>query len=107
MRNAATLESILTKDKRGRVVYNLLETEQNYTAQLEVMQNYFYSNLVSKQIITEHSANLIFYGICIFELIEADLHDFHMMFYKKLEILVSTWDQSKTKIGALFIQHVI
>jgi hypothetical protein len=63
------LEEALVKDKRGCVVWNLLETEQNYTNQLGVIQTYFYKRLIEKEIISEHSANLIFFGLCNFHFI--------------------------------------
>lgn len=93
------LEQQLTKDKRGSIIWNLFETELNYSKQLTILQNYFYRKLLEKRIITEHSANLIFGGI-------KDLADFHVMFYTKMESILKKWDSDRTEIGSLFVEHV-
>lgn len=37
-----TVESVLQKDGRGHVVWNLVETERNYVTQLGILQNVHY-----------------------------------------------------------------
>lgn len=92
------LEDALIKDKRGCVVWHLLETEQNYTNQLGVVQNFFYKRLIEKEIISEHSANLIFFGL-------TDLFELHTSFYMQLESLLQNWNTKETRIGALFLDY--
>ncbi|KAI8912177.1 Dbl homology domain-containing protein [Powellomyces hirtus] len=94
-----TVESVLTKDGRGYVVWNLVETERNYCAQLGIMQNFFRSRLVDQGVVSETAANLIFAGI-------DDLYAFHKKFSGELEKLVAvgSWSTSETRIGALFIR---
>ncbi|KAJ3370545.1 Protein T2 [Kappamyces sp. JEL0680] len=96
---ASKLEALLTVEKRGCVVWNLFETEQNYYLQLAVVQNFYYKKLVDRQIISEHSANLIFSGI-------PDLYDLHIKFYQQMEIILTDWDPAETAIGALFLEYV-
>ncbi|KAJ3184547.1 Protein T2 [Geranomyces variabilis] len=95
-----TVESVLTKDGRGYVVWNLVETERNYCAQLGIMQNFFKRKLVEQDVLSETAANLIFAGI-------DDLHQFHKKFSAELESLVEvgSWNTAETRIGALFIQY--
>ncbi|KAJ3004923.1 serine/threonine-protein kinase HAL4/sat4 [Thoreauomyces humboldtii] len=93
-----TVESSLQKDGRGYVVWNLVETERNYYAQLGILQNFFKQRLVDQGVLSETAANLIFAGI-------DDLHAFHKKFNAELEKLVAvgTWKSDESRIGALFI----
>ncbi|KAI8998072.1 Dbl homology domain-containing protein [Gaertneriomyces semiglobifer] len=95
-----TVQSVLQKDGRGHVVWNLIETERSYVSQLAVVQNYFRHKLLAEGILSETATNLIFAGI-------DELLVFHESFSAELETLVApnSWNTSTTRIGALFIRH--
>eukprot|EP00842_Homolaphlyctis_polyrhiza_P001602 jgi/Hompol1/2442/HPOL_002915-RA len=99
MRPAVTLESVLTKDKRGHVVLNLWETEHNYTNQLGVIQKVFRQGLLDRGIITAQAANFIFAGT-------EELFNFHLRFFERLCSIVSidTWSTTESCIGSLFVE---
>jgi hypothetical protein len=88
------------------VVWNLLETEQNYAKQLGIIQNIFRKRLLERKIISEHSAYLIFFGIGIQIFTVAELLELHSSFCKQLEKLIQTWNTNETRIGRLFLAHV-
>ncbi|KAI8930256.1 Dbl homology domain-containing protein [Entophlyctis helioformis] len=93
-----TIESVLTKDKRGYVVMNLWETEQSYVSQLGVIQKVFRQRLLERGIINETISNLIFAGV-------EELHMFHVRFMESLQQVVSvdSWSTTESRIGALFV----
>ncbi|XJO71908.1 hypothetical protein BDV3_001343 [Batrachochytrium dendrobatidis] len=95
---APTLESVLTKDKRGHVVLNLWETEQNYTNQLGIIQKCFQERLSKRNIISDTANNFIFAGT-------ADLYTLHQKFFYRLcdVVNVDNWSTTESKIGALFL----
>jgi hypothetical protein len=66
--------------------------------------------MLKQSIISETSANLMFAGICMSSLLSyirlAELHDFHIIFAKQMEALLSDWDTTETGIGSLFLEHV-
>ncbi|KNC99953.1 uncharacterized protein SPPG_05326 [Spizellomyces punctatus DAOM BR117] len=95
-----TVESVLQKDGRGHVVWNMVETERNYVSQLGILQNIFRQRLLDQGILSETAVNLIFAGI-------DDLHVFHLKFSAELEKLVAvgSWSTKETRIGELFIRY--
>ncbi|KAI8823069.1 rho guanine nucleotide exchange factor [Fimicolochytrium jonesii] len=94
-----TVESSLQKDGRGYVVWNMVETERNYVAQLRTLQSYFRRRLVDQGILSETSSSLIFAGI-------DDLVSFHNQFSAELEkiVAVGSWNTRESRIGTLFIR---
>ncbi|KAI9099887.1 Dbl homology domain-containing protein [Phlyctochytrium arcticum] len=95
-----TVESVLQKDGRGHVVWNLVETERNYVSQLGILQNVFRQRLHDQGILSETAVNLIFAGI-------EELYTFHVKFIAELEKLVAvgSWVSNQTCIGTLFIRY--
>ncbi|KAJ1332871.1 hypothetical protein BSLG_008498 [Batrachochytrium salamandrivorans] len=97
-RPVPTLESVLTKDKRGHVVLNLWETERSYTSQLGIIQRCYQQRLAKRNIISETANNLIFSGT-------GDLYILHQRFFERLcEVVnVDNWSTTESQIGALFL----
>ncbi|KAJ3274669.1 Protein T2 [Borealophlyctis nickersoniae] len=95
---AETVEMVLCKDKRGHVVWDLVQTERNYVAKLKVIQTLFRDRLVANRILSEPAVNLIFAGI-------DDLQVFHEKFLAELEktVGVGSWSTTETRIGSLFL----
>ncbi|KAJ3255859.1 Protein T2 [Boothiomyces macroporosus] len=96
---AESAKDLMVVEKRGAIVWDMYETEKNYTAQLGVLENYYRKKLVQRGYISEHTANMIFFGI-------PELLQFHLSFSNELEEVVNSWSTTETLIGSLFIKHV-
>ncbi|KAJ3272938.1 Protein T2 [Terramyces sp. JEL0728] len=96
---AESVKDLMVVEKRGAIVWDMYETEKNYTSQLRVLENYYRKKLVERGYISEHTANSIFFGI-------PELLQFHIAFSNELEEVVNSWSTAETLIGSLFIKHV-
>jgi hypothetical protein len=96
---AATIESILTKDKRGHIVLNLWETEKNYLKDLTILEESCKRGLIERQILSDTAVSLIFSHT-------ESLMTLHQRFGKRLDEIVAlgSWSTTESRIGKLFIE---